>query len=141
VIGIGRSGGIWGGWLAGNLGSLPFGVIEKRMSVKNETFEVDFPGGEEIIKTLLRNNPSITKVLIVEGATSGGKVLTKFKESFSHIFGEIDVKFAVLYKNPASSANINFVGQTGPEPWPEKFPWHYSNLYRPYLRDIFVDKK
>jgi len=140
VIGIGRSGGIWGGWLAGNLGSLPFGVVDNKYTVQ-DAFKVDFPGGKEIITALIKSHPSVKRILIVEGATSGGKTPTEFKKSFSEIFDGIEIKFAVLYLNPASIARIDFVGQKGPEPWPKKFPWHCSDLYRPYLRDIFTSKK
>lgn len=140
VIGIGRSGGIWGGWLAGNLGSLPFGVVDDKYTVQDELI-VEFPGGKEIIAAILKSHPSIRRILIVEGASTGGQTPLKFKESFSEILGGIEFKFAILYQSPTSTARIDFVGQIGPEPWPEKFPWHSSALYRPYLRDIFPFKK
>ena len=136
VIGLGRSGGIWGGWLAGNLGSLPFTVVDDRYSV-NADLHVDFPAGADVLAAIRRTYPDKRRILVVEGATSTGKTPAKFLEEFARELNGLDVKFAVLYKNPASTADIAFVGRHGPEPWPDRFPWHSSDLYRPYLRDIF----
>lgn len=136
VIGLGRSGGIWGGWLAGNLGSLPFAVVDDRYTV-NAGLGVDFPAGAEVLAAIRRAYPDKRRILVVEGATSTGKTPAKFLEHFGGQLQGLEVKFAVLYKNPVSAADIAFVGKDGPEPWPDRFPWHSSDLYRPYMRDIF----
>jgi hypoxanthine phosphoribosyltransferase len=137
VIGLGRSGGIWGGWLAGNLGSLPFAVVDDKYELKGKGLEVDFPGGEEILTAIRKTYPDKKRILVVEGATATGKTPSKFTKKFSNVLKDCDVKYAVIYKNPGSSFDMDFVGKIGPEPWPAKLPWQYTDLYRPYLRDIF----
>ncbi|NIM18595.1 MAG: hypothetical protein GTO45_42005 [Candidatus Aminicenantes bacterium] len=141
VIGLGRSGGIWGGWLAGNLGTLPFAVIDDKYESKEKGINVSFPAGKEILSAVRSTYPDKKRILIVEGASSTGKTPAKFQEDFSQMLNDCDVKFAVLYKNPAAVFDIEFAGKIGPEPWPDKFPWHFSNLYRPYLRDIFKPRR
>lgn len=136
VIGIGRSGGIWGGWLAGNMGSLPFALVDDRYQ-SDESFRVDFPAGHGVLASLRETYPEKRRLLVVEGASSTGQTLSNFVEQFSKELEGCEVKFAVLYQNPAAVVRIDFVGEVGPEPWPKKFPWHFTNLYRPYLRDVF----
>ena len=131
VLGLGRSGGIWGGWLAGNLGSLPFSVIDDKYP------EVSFPAGAKILRVLREEYPLMSKMLVVEGASSRGETINQFRDEFSVILQGIEIRFAVLYMNPASSAKIDYVGEVGPEPWPLRFPWHSTDRYRPYLRDLF----
>jgi hypoxanthine phosphoribosyltransferase len=132
VIGLGRSGGIWGGWLAGNLGSLPFGVVDDKYP------EVEFPGGEEVLLALRKFYPGAHKLLVVEGASSRGTTLNRFRERFDQVLSGLDVRYAVLYLNSSSDARIDYVGELGPEPWPTRFPWHSTDRYRPFLRDLFL---
>ena len=141
VIGIGRSGGIWGGWLAGNLGVLPFAVVDKLFVEREAGRGVEFPGGEAVLAALHRLQHGPLRVLVVEGASARGQVPQEFRQQFADYLRDWDVKLAVLYKNPASGANIDFVGMIGPEPWPSTFPWHQRALYRPYLRDLTHVKK
>ena len=115
--------------LAGNLGSLPFTVVDDRYTV-NADLHVDFPAGADVLAAIRRTYPDKRRILVVEGATSTGKTPAKFLEEFA---GELKG----LDQNPASTADIAFVGRHGPEPWPDRFPWQSSDLYRPYLRDIF----
>ncbi|HZI36809.1 MAG TPA: phosphoribosyltransferase family protein [Acidimicrobiia bacterium] len=136
VIGLGRSGGIWGGWLAGNLGSLPLGLIDDRYGQGAGGLEVSFPSGSEVLLALRREHPERTRVLIVEGATSSGKTLDAFLTFFAPELQGWDVRLAVLYQSALSTANVHFVGERL-ERWPEKFPWHSTESYRPYLRDLF----
>lgn len=136
VLGLGRSGGIWGGWLAGNLGKLPFTVIDLKYFDEANGLRVEFFGGEEIIEVIRKLYGDTPKVLIVEGATSTGLTSSEFFRIFSVKLQNFDIKTAVLYRNPTSIAKIDFVGKHGPEPWPKKFPWHYREAYRAYLRDL-----
>ena len=143
VIGIGRSGGIWGGWLAGNLGSLPFVAIDDKYEDVEAGLSVDFPCGKSILSNVQEfySEHGTLKVLVVEGASRSGGTPQKFREQFAEILRHWDVKLAVVYKNPGSAAAIDFVGMVGPEPWPEKFPWHETDAYRPYLRDVFPTRR
>lgn len=131
VIGLGRSGGIWGGYIAGNLGSLPFTIIDDKYK-KNGTILVGFPGGKDILKTIKETYPEIKHVLIIEGASSRGTTFNKFKDEFTTEIKDWDIKYAVLYKNSSSDGIIHYVGQAL-ENWPKNFPWHESELYRTYV--------
>ncbi|MBU0690928.1 hypothetical protein KKC97_09905 [bacterium] len=141
VIGIGRSGGIWGGWIAGNLNTLPFGVVDvKYTKVDEKIKKIEFPGGSDVLDAMLEAHSEKKKMLIIEGATTNGSTFKEFKSKFDEKLKQknVDYKLAVLYKNPASiETKIDFCGLEGPEPWPRKFPWHFTDRYRPYLRDIF----
>jgi hypoxanthine phosphoribosyltransferase len=135
VIGIGRSGGIWGGWLAGNLG-LPFAVVDDRYESGPEGRRVEFPGGQDVLVSLRKLHGDSIRPLVVDGATSTGQTPSEFRRRFAEQLKGWDVRFAVLYRNPTSAASIDFVGVEGPEPWPDKFPWHFRKAYRPHLRDL-----
>lgn len=144
VIGLGRSGGIWGGWLAGNLGSIPLAVVDKHFVQEASGLKIVFPGGKEVICGIRENCDAKMKVLVIQGASSVGGVFRQFDTLFTEYFSNWDVKYAVLYVNPVVSFRIDFVGRTL-EVWPRQFPWHLRSVYRPYLRDIFssqaVEKK
>jgi hypothetical protein len=99
--------------------------------------KVEFPAGEGIFEIIRQVCPNKKNLLIIEGASSTGQTPSKFQSEFEKYLNDFDYKFAVLYKNPSSSFNIDFVGKIGPEKWPEKFPWHERKAYRPYLRNIF----
>ncbi len=125
VIGIGRSGGILGGWLAGNLGGKPFIVVNDCYSQQSsKDIKVEFPGGKQVLSALKEFKKSEKNgILLVKGAASRGQTFTTFKETFSDQLDSWDIKRAVLYKNPAASVHIDFVGKFL-EPWPKRFPWH-----------------
>src|SRR5579864_334792 len=135
VVGLGRSGGIWGGWLAGNLGSLPFAVVDDKYP------EIEFPAGDGVLDAVLKTYPGLRRILVVEGASSTGETFNTFQSCFAGKFKGIELRFAVLYQSPLSRAEIHYVGKVGPEHWPKRFPWHDRDRYRPYLRDMFTVKK
>ncbi len=135
VIGIGRSGGIWGGWLAGNLGSKPFLGIEEYYVPNPHGREVHFQGAEKVLSALEEFKEFGNNVLLVEGASSTGQTFTGFMEKFSDQLNLWNIKKAVLYKNPAAAVNIDFVGKSL-ERWPERFPWHdRRGKWHRYLRN------
>ena len=120
VLGIGRSGGIWGGWMAGNLGSKPFAVIDDKY-MKDE---VSFPGGALLLQAIRATYPEAEKVLLIEGASTRGTTIRKFREEFSDLLEGWDARFAVLFAATTSNAEIQFVGREGPAQWPAEMPWH-----------------
>ena len=133
VIGLGRSGGIWGGWLAGNLGTLPFGVVDLKYIDGPNGREVSFPAGEEILTALLPNDRQANRVLIIEGACSTGKTFREFRKTFGERFDQSRMKVAVLYQSSTCDEAIDFAGLANLEPWPRRFPWHERSAYRPYI--------
>lgn len=133
VVGLGRSGGIWGGWLAGNLGTLPFGVVDLKYHDGPTTRTVSFPAGDAVLAALIANGNSAQQVLVVEGAASKGQTFDEFRSVFGERFDQSRMKFAVLYQSSTSSAYIDFVGERGLEPWPKVFPWHLRAGYLPFI--------
>jgi hypoxanthine phosphoribosyltransferase len=132
VIGIGRSGGIWGGWLAGNLGSVPFYCIDIKYSVdKNGDRKIEFPFSIDVLSVILKNKKS---VLIIEGAASTGATFQEFRKKHTEFFSEINFIYAVLFKNSAASISIDYVGKEVDDHWPDKFPWHYREKYQKFLK-------
>lgn len=143
VIGLGRSGGIWGGWLAGNLGSLPFTVIDLEYEVDEIVRRVKFLHMKGVVAWLpdfirerYKNDAGKPGVLVVEGASSTGRTFREFFTGFQQVVSDWDVKTAVLYKNAAVDVRIDFVGKEDLSPWPEKFPWHSRVGYKPHLRYV-----
>lgn len=135
VVGIGRSGGIWGGWMAGNLGSLPFYVIDNVYNLDDE-FSVSFPDADVILEALKNTHPEKKNVLIITGGNSSGSTFKKLKEILD-LQESLSFKYAVLYQNPTAKFKVDYIGELGPTVWPKKFPWHMRKAYKPYLRDIF----
>jgi probable phosphoglycerate mutase len=132
VIGIGRSGGIWGGWLAGNLGSKPFLGIDVNYQQNDKGREVRFRGAKQVLSALEEYRELGDNILLVEGAASTGQTFTSFLEKFSDQLSSWNIKKAVIYKNPAAAINIEFVGRPL-ERWPKKLPWHKWDAWRRFL--------
>jgi len=120
VIGIGRSGGIWGGWMAGNLGSKPLAVVDDNY----RSDDVSFPAGSLVLNAMKTTYPSARKVLVIEGASSRGTTIRRFRAEFREELSRWEVRFAVLFAANTSDAEIAFVGKEGPEHWPDEMPWH-----------------
>lgn len=133
VIGLGRSGAIWGGWLAGNLGSLPICVLDREFAANNSSRRIEFADGEEILSIWRKRFGDNAKILVVEGANTSGQPFNSSLELFKKIWPECELKFAALYSNKASPFDANFVGHPGIDPYPERFPWHLRTTYRANL--------
>ncbi|GFO80543.1 MAG: hypothetical protein A49_01700 [Methyloceanibacter sp.] len=125
IIGIGRSGGIWGGWMAGNLGSLPFGVVDD----KYESNNVSFPGGADVLAALKRTHPSVRRVLLIEGASARGQTINEFRAKFADLMTDWDVRVAVLFVAESANADIEYCGRVGPSEWPDRMPWHQDKSW------------
>ncbi|MBN8672150.1 MAG: hypothetical protein J0L80_15815 [Chitinophagales bacterium] len=133
VIGLGRSGGIWGGWIAGNLGSLPFYAIDVTYSVdEHGGRKVEFPNGIEILDAVIKSNSNI---LIIEGAASTGATFIEFKKICTGKYPNTKFKYAVLFKNSTAAISIDYVGKVIDNNWPKKFPWHVTDRYRTYTKE------
>lgn len=136
VIGLGRSGGIWGGWLAGNLGSIPFASIDIEYKDTEIGRSAQFPGADAVLSNVNERYPGKPRILIVEGAASTGTTFREFLRQFKPQIEGWDVKTAVLYKNAGADVPISFVGKDDLDPWPERFPWHKRAGYKPHLRYV-----
>lgn len=138
VLGVGRSGGIWGGWIAGNLGSLPFAVVDAKYVGTKTLDDVEFPRAEGVLSGIRKAYGDELRVLVIEGATSTGLTLREFLKHFKAELGGWDIKTAVLYRNTAAQVRVDFVGKDL-IPWPtddKPFPWHFRAGYRPFLGSL-----
>lgn len=133
VIGLGRSGGLWGGWLAGNLGTLPFAVIDISYRDTGNGRVLEFPGGTDMAKAIMGNKGSGVRVLVVLGAASTGTTFREFRRQVGPEFGGCEVRCAALFKNAAVTDRLDFYG-TELDRWPTAFPWHVSDSWRTHLR-------
>ena len=134
VIGLGRSGALWGGWLAGNLGALRIAVVDCSYSQPQGRRAVSFPGGNGVLSSLLTTHALNSKVLVVEGAATTGQTFAEFIKQHEPQLCGWNIRFAVLYTNViVPDALVQYVGQRALEPWPEKFPWHQSPSWPTFL--------
>lgn len=120
IVGIGRSGGIIGGLIAGFLGAKPFTVLnctygdikDNNGSLRKVSFDEEFTIANEY-----------KKILLVEGATTSGETpkaaLEYMKKKFDH---NKEFRFAVIVKEKRSSAPINYSAYSVDKI--KKLPWH-----------------
>jgi len=135
ILGLGRSGAIWGGWFAGNLGSLPIAVVDILYRKTPVGRDVTFPAGAETLQLLREVRGSTLKVLIVQGASSTGQTFMEFLGQHRQHITDWSMKFAVLYRNRAVATRIDFVGKNL-DPWPKRLPWHLRPVYRPEMNGV-----
>ena len=105
VIGIGRSGGIVGGLIAGYLQAKPFRVfnwsyknvkqdgIVKRVHIHDKTIEIE---------------KEQQKILLVEGATTTGQTPEKALAFFKEKFPDHEFRFAVLVRQKSSTGPVHY---------------------------------
>ena len=130
VMGLGRSGALWAGWLAGNLGSLPIAVIDRKYIVENNVRTLSFPAVAQTIKALKEIYGENPQILIVEGSSTSGQPFVEVKKQFTRLWPKADVKFAALYANRASPFKVDYAARLDIKPYPEAFPWHHRGIYR-----------
>lgn len=136
IVGLGRSGAIWAGWLAGNLGSLPVIVIDRQFRVDGNVRHLDLLGGTTLIRLLKRLHPSTRCILAVEGATSSGLPFLCFSDLLKKEWPECSVRFASIYVNKAAPVHVDYAGVRDLEPWPDEFPWHHRARYQRFIRTV-----
>lgn len=131
VIGIGRGGGFLGGWLAGNLGSVAFEVVE-RAHTGDAVNPVAFPHAEAKMAYLRQSYGDTVKALIVEAATTRGTTLREFERLRTQHLPGWSCDYAVLFTNRAVDFPIAFSAKTL-ERTPDRYPWHHSAAYRHHV--------
>lgn len=132
ILGIGRSGAFLGGWLAGNLGSIPIEVID-RVHKANSADPMDFPNFAEKIALLRAIHGDKARVLVVEGATTRGATLQNFERlRLAHV-PDWMCRYAVLYQVDTAAFPAQFVGKSLGRA-PLRYPWHKTPEYRHHIR-------
>lgn len=122
VIGIGRSGGIVGGLIAGYLKAKPFRVF-------NWNYEEVEENGTITRKHKHDKNIEIEKehknILLVEGATTTGETPNKALNFFNKKFPDRVFRFAVLVRALASTGRIKYCAYTVSNI--KILPWHVKS--------------
>jgi len=124
VVGIGRSGGIIGGLIAGYLGAKPF------IAVNCDLKEIEEAGAFRRIPVFdseFSIAPKYKNILLVEGATTAGDIpreaIALMKQKFpQRDFPNMDFRFAVLVKQLTSTAPIKYCAYEVKDI--KKLPWH-----------------
>jgi hypoxanthine phosphoribosyltransferase len=132
VLGLGRSGAFLGGWIAGNLGSIPIEVID-RIHKNDVDDPMDFPYVVEKFELLRRAYGDRAKVLVVEGATVRGATSRTFFKYKHHYASDWNCRFCVLYRVETSDFPVDFVAKML-KAAPRRFPWHRTGDYQDFIR-------
>jgi hypoxanthine phosphoribosyltransferase len=130
VLGIGRSGALVGGWLAGNLGSKPIEIIER---LHTEKCFYDFLHINKKINFIKESYGSDISVLVVQGATANGGSFSAFEGIQKELAPDWKVKYAVVYEVDSCRFDIPFEGMVI-DKIPEKYPWHWDDKYQKAIR-------
>jgi len=132
VIGIGRSGAFLGGWIAGNLGSIPIQVIDRSFK-KEEGTTVEYLNCDQILAMLRIQFGKTARVLVVEGASTTGSSLAAFSKIRKKEVPDWDCRYAVLYEVESTKFACQYVALRISKT-PERYPWHKTVHYAKYLK-------
>jgi len=131
IIGLGRSGAMFAGWLAGNLGSIPVYCVDRTYDDTSAVRRIEFPEAGKIIRIFRsRFSTGQNRILFVEGASSSSNVHDSFILALKQAWPDCDFRSASIYTNLGLAAKIDFVGVRGLSPWPSRFPWHLRETYK-----------
>jgi hypoxanthine phosphoribosyltransferase len=117
VLGLGRSGGVVGGLLASHLGSLPFRVLDLEYSESKRELKVEFSG------IPLDLPEEIKKVLVIEGATTGGTTPRYAEALLKKNVPEVEFRFAFLIQGETSHFTGDYYAFLESRPL-APLPWH-----------------
>jgi hypoxanthine phosphoribosyltransferase len=118
VLGLGRSGGVVGGLLAAFLGSIPLRLLDLRYEESSRGYEVAVQACESL------DWPAETRrVVVVEGATTGGLTPRRVEAALARQFPEIEFRFAFLIQSSTSSFRGDYYAylENGTL---QRLPWH-----------------
>ncbi len=134
VVGIGRSGAFLGGWLAGNLGSIPITVIDRRFDL-NQAGVLNFPTAETDFRNICDSLKHMQDpgVLIVEGATTSGSTLREFQRLQILYAPQLNCRYAVLYEVETSKFDVQYVAKRITQA-PSRYPWHKTVDWQKHIR-------
>jgi hypoxanthine phosphoribosyltransferase len=132
VLGLGRSGALIGGWLAGNLGSIRIEVID-RVHKEGKAQSMEFPHIDKRLQLLSAIYGQTAQVLVVEGATTRGTTFQEFETIRHAVLPKWDCRFCVVYEIDTNLFEMDFVGKRLPRA-PESYPWHATDDYKKFIR-------
>lgn len=136
IVGIGRSGGIIGGLIAGCFGSKPFMAINRTFGYPQKTVASIT---DVIIDSEFLIGDKYKKILLVEGASTTGDTPKKAIELMQNKFPDKEFKFAVLVKKSSSTARIDYVAYNVNDNI--KLAWHVKGWPWPINNDPLSHSK
>jgi hypoxanthine phosphoribosyltransferase len=125
VLGLGRSGGIMGGLLASFLGSIPLRVLDLTYSHATNALNVEFA------RPNLDFPEGAKRVLVIEGATTGGTTPRAAAAFLQQHFPEVEFRFAFLIQSVQSAFRGDYFAYLEYGPL-TSLPWH-GPLSRTFL--------
>jgi uncharacterized protein len=129
IVGLGRSGGVLGGILAGNLGVKPLAVIDRMYEWENDKTRKVVPVNVINLEILTGK-----KILLVDAAPHTGETCKEIRETLLKAH-PAEIKIASLFKGKYTvqvpDFYINEVEKV------KKMPWRFSHEYR----EDFTQKK
>ena len=105
ILAIGRSGAIYGGLLAGNLGNLPMAILDRHLVWDRAAREYVADHSSEI-----RLSDDCRTVLVVVGEVYSGQSLSVSLERIAPILKGRDVRTASLVRSRSSNVRLDYVG-------------------------------
>lgn len=122
VVGIGRSGAIFGGMLAGDLGIKPLAVVDRR-------YEWDAKGDRHVRPILFVPADAIKgqKVLLVEGAPRTGLTLRVVRNAIEKLLPD-EIRSAAPMRTRHTITKIQFYAETVKTI--RRMPWRITADYR-----------
>ncbi len=127
IICLGRSGGIWGGYIAGNLGSKPAFMVMDNYSPDRSYVEFEFI--QQLADVLKEKSPK--RVLVVHGYSGTGGTFFLFRDALSKraTLKNIDFRFGSVFAwKGCRFKEKHFVGRFLRRP-ATKMPWHTTNQF------------
>jgi predicted nucleotide-binding protein/hypoxanthine phosphoribosyltransferase len=128
ILGLGRSGGVVGGILASLLGSIPLRLWDIHYSKGKHSVAVEFQGNQPLFP------PKTKRVLVIEGATTGGQTPKMAMELLQLKFPDIEFRFAVLIQSVQSFFTADYCAYRETEAL-KPLPWH-GPLSRTFLKPV-----
>jgi hypoxanthine phosphoribosyltransferase len=117
VIGLGRSGAVIGGLIASHLGSIPLRVVDLKYSEGTSELIVNFQQEGIAIPAEAK------KLLVVEGATTGGVTPREAKKLLERLFPNVEIRFAFLILSETSQFRGDYFAYVQGSRI-KSLPWH-----------------
>lgn len=133
VIGLGRSGAMWGGWLAGNLGSLPIVVIDRKFERTATGRLLRLIDAGPTLTGIKKRYPGRTRVLAVEGATTSGAAFALLGECALKAFPDLEIRTVALWTRRGTTQQPHYTSSRDLDPWPDRLPWHFRPAFKRFL--------
>ncbi|MFN3262050.1 MAG: hypothetical protein ACE37J_15970 [Pikeienuella sp.] len=126
VICLGRSGGIWGGFISGNIGSKPAFMVMDYYN--NSNAYVQFEYLQECASAIRKHGAS--RVLVIQGYTGTGGTFFALREAIAAFptLRNVEFRYGVVFAWANCRFPLDYVGRVLRRP-PKRMPWHKTSAY------------